>query len=277
MWQPQKCDDTGGRHHIEGRAFDRCALESLTIPSGVTSIDWCAFNGCEDLTSVVIPEGVTTIGQLAFGGCPNLTSITLPSTIASIADKAFGEYLGYVDGDEYAGPMPVKTIHYAGTEAQWSGVSLGQDAFPENARFVYESTGVTDPPAPTDPPEPADPPTGSLTINTSGPEPILEGITIGRGSDYTSVADVKHELEAMEPGSTIEATKPDGSSAEADNQPAATGMRVTITGADGAKRTITIVVPGDVLGTGRMSLGQLVRLAAAYTCVNPLQGVHAGW
>ena len=57
-------------------AFAGCSgLTSLTIPSGVTSIDSEAFRGCSGLTSLTIPSGVTSIGKWAFRGCSGLTSI----------------------------------------------------------------------------------------------------------------------------------------------------------------------------------------------------------
>lgn len=143
----------------------------------------------------------------------------------------------------------------------------------------------TDPPKPTDtpeatpspessgPPQPTDRPSSSLTTNTSGPDPILEGFIIGSGTSFTSIANARKELEVMEPDATIDVTNPDGS-VRGDGQPAATGTKVTITGAVGRKQAVTIVIPGDVLGTGKMGLLQLVRLAAASTNGNPLEGPY---
>ena len=41
-------------------------MTSITIPNGVTSIDWYGFSGCSSLTSITIPDSVTSIGQGAF-------------------------------------------------------------------------------------------------------------------------------------------------------------------------------------------------------------------
>ena len=50
-------------------------MTSLTIPSGVTSIGWHAFEDCSGLTSLTLPSGVTSIGDWAFRDCSGLTSI----------------------------------------------------------------------------------------------------------------------------------------------------------------------------------------------------------
>ena len=73
---------------IEG-AFSGCSsLTSITIPSGVTSIEG-AFSGCSSLTSITIPDSVTSIGEHAFDGCSGLTSISIPSGVTSIGERAF--------------------------------------------------------------------------------------------------------------------------------------------------------------------------------------------
>ena len=69
-------------------------MTSLTIPSGVTSIDYGAFWGCSGLTSLTIPSCVTSIGNYAFTGCSGLTSLTLPSSVTSIGDYAFQDCSG---------------------------------------------------------------------------------------------------------------------------------------------------------------------------------------
>ena len=62
---------------------------SFIIPEGVTSIDLCAFDGCESLTSVTISDSVTSIGDYAFQACTSLTSVTIGSGVTSIGEYAF--------------------------------------------------------------------------------------------------------------------------------------------------------------------------------------------
>ena len=86
-------------------------LTKITIPEGITSIGFYAFNGCTNLkevnlpntlqgifhyafsgsgiTSINIPGSVNTIWDNAFASCNNLTSVTLNKGITSIMDGAF--------------------------------------------------------------------------------------------------------------------------------------------------------------------------------------------
>ena len=43
--------------------------KTTAIPNSVTSIGYCAFCYCSDLTSITIPNSVTSIGGSAFRGC----------------------------------------------------------------------------------------------------------------------------------------------------------------------------------------------------------------
>ena len=64
-------------------------MESVEIPSGVTSIGNYAFRNCTSLTSVLIPDSVTSIGSYAFYNCSSLVSIEIPSGVTSIGSYAF--------------------------------------------------------------------------------------------------------------------------------------------------------------------------------------------
>jgi len=69
--------------HIGYRAFSPCSsITSVTIPSGVTTIDVSAFINCNSLTSIIIPDSVTNINPYAFYSCSNLTSITFLGLVA---------------------------------------------------------------------------------------------------------------------------------------------------------------------------------------------------
>ncbi|MBQ7901144.1 MAG: leucine-rich repeat protein [Clostridia bacterium] len=60
------------------------ALETLTIPKTITSMQWGAFRCCVNLKEVVVEEGITDALNSAdrcFDKCSNLESVYLPSTL----------------------------------------------------------------------------------------------------------------------------------------------------------------------------------------------------
>lgn len=89
--------------------FDIPRLKTITIPEGITSIEFGAFKNCEYLTKIQLPESVTSIGEQAFIGCVNLETIKLPSNVSVIKYCTFRhcESLTHVDL-----PSNLKTIEY---------------------------------------------------------------------------------------------------------------------------------------------------------------------
>ena len=75
---------------IGGNAFQSCySLQSVTIPSSVTTIKNSAFKSCQSLQSLTIPSSVTTIGEGTFMECQSLQSLTIPSSVTTIKNAAF--------------------------------------------------------------------------------------------------------------------------------------------------------------------------------------------
>ena len=84
-----------GITEIDYGAFDGCSrLTSLNLPAGITEINSGAFYGCSGLTSLNLPAGITKIGSYAFEDCSGLTSLTLPAGITEIGRYAFGDCSG---------------------------------------------------------------------------------------------------------------------------------------------------------------------------------------
>jgi hypothetical protein len=74
---------------IGDTAFQGKSLTGVTIPSGVRSIGYKAFEGCQSLTAITIPSSVTTIRGFAFSRCTSLASVTIPASVTSIEDNPF--------------------------------------------------------------------------------------------------------------------------------------------------------------------------------------------
>lgn len=79
---------------VEGVDFARggllLAVSKVTVPNGMTSIGYGAFNDCENLASITIPDSVTSIDNRAFSYCRRLAH-----------------------------------IYYTGTEEQWNNITKG--------------------------------------------------------------------------------------------------------------------------------------------------------
>ena len=75
---------------IRDGAFQNCtALKQITLPKSMTFIEGGAFQNCSALTSISVPQNVTYLGASAFSGCTSLTSATLPQTITRISSGLF--------------------------------------------------------------------------------------------------------------------------------------------------------------------------------------------
>ena len=84
---------------------------------------------CHAGTSYTIPTGVTAIGNYAFAYLTNLTSVTIPTSITAIGNCAF-----------YPSYFSLKDIYYNGTQAQWSAISKGVLAIPDNVTIHCSGT-----------------------------------------------------------------------------------------------------------------------------------------
>lgn len=72
-----------------------------------------AIVGCNCLMSVTIPSGVTSIEHLAFSLCENLTRIFIPNSVTCIEWGAFQNCKKLTD------------VYYGGDETQWNAISVG--------------------------------------------------------------------------------------------------------------------------------------------------------
>jgi len=84
-------------------------LETVTLPTAVTSIGNYAFSGCSTLKCITIPSCVTTIGSFAFYNCTSMSYISFPTTITSIGNYAFS---GCRSLTSLTIPPEVTTINY---------------------------------------------------------------------------------------------------------------------------------------------------------------------
>lgn len=91
----------------------------VIIPEGVTKLGPYSFyskgGNKLNISKVVMPEGVVEIGGGSFLGTTNLCSIVVPKSLSSIDGTAFTDCTSLTD------------IYYAGSEDEWSAISMSDE------------------------------------------------------------------------------------------------------------------------------------------------------
>lgn len=125
--------------------------KTYEMPNSITSIDNCAFYGCNMLESVSISYRARTIGESAFYDCKNLKTIYIPDGVITIETYAFsgcsklsqveiGTTVEYIERYAFLSCPSLSTFMYHGRKEP----SLGSDILPSSleyvdVRFIYES------------------------------------------------------------------------------------------------------------------------------------------
>lgn len=267
-------------HAIPADAFaENYALDRVTIPEGIEEIGDGAFGGCANLTEISVAGSVRSIGIAAFAGtniaqmtlpsglkemsaglfmrCGRLASVTVPSSVRTISQNAFLEC------------PALAQIRFDGTHAQWNAIAISGEG-------NEDLLGIT--PTCTDSEQeatlPADiqlRPDSGLSVRERSGMYLLLGCGLAEGQERT-MGSLEGSF-AYPEGVTTEARRGDGAAAEHGDR-AATGDEITFYDRRVLACAVTVVVRGDVLGTGRMSLSQVVRLAAALRGQEPLEGPY---
>ena len=74
---------------IEDHAFEDSGLIEISLPWGLLTIGYGAFESCKKISNIVIPNSVSNIGEYAFAFCSNLESIVLSKQITKIENNLF--------------------------------------------------------------------------------------------------------------------------------------------------------------------------------------------
>ena len=78
-----------GVTNVSRYSFNESAVETLSLPEGLTEIGSYAFKNCASLRDFVIPESVTQIWPYAFMSCTSLTRVDLPAAVLKVGAQAF--------------------------------------------------------------------------------------------------------------------------------------------------------------------------------------------
>ena len=122
---------------IPNYAFESSCLETVSLPSTLTTIQYSAFDNVKTLQSVDIPDNVTTINMFAFRGCTALQTVQFPANLQTIGAQAF-QNCSSLETIEL--PDCVETI---GAYAFGSCSSLTSANFPQSWKSVPATQGGT--------------------------------------------------------------------------------------------------------------------------------------
>lgn len=101
---------------------------------------------------------------------------------------------------------------------------------------------------------------------------VLTGLPIGNAEEATDVSYLLQYAVPEAEGATVEVVNAEGETVPP-TDPISTGQVVQVVDASGnVISSSVVVIQGDVLGTGRMSLTQLVRMVDAFNGKTPLEG-----
>ena len=106
---------------IGSYAFYHSNLESIVIPSSVTTIENTAFGYCKNLTKIDLPNSVTKIGMMAFDNCSKLSTVKMSDNISKIEMMTFsyctslqtftiGKNVSEIDGTAFSGCASMKAF-----------------------------------------------------------------------------------------------------------------------------------------------------------------------
>ena len=136
------------------RTFYYCDhLSRVTVGTGVTEIPKGFCDTCGRLSRVDLPEGLISIGEQAFKQCHLLRRVTLPTTLESIGEQAFTsctlmadisipQSVTSVGSDAFYYCHMLSNVYYAGNEAQWAQIEIGENNQPLTNAAVSFNTGI---------------------------------------------------------------------------------------------------------------------------------------
>ena len=119
------------------------SITTVVVESGVTTIEYYAFDECANLTSVTLPDTITKICSEAFTNCPALTTFNGPSHIDDVETGAFTKSTALPANENGFIVMYDILVAYKGTDevaaVPENVTRIGDYAFAENQTI----TGVT--------------------------------------------------------------------------------------------------------------------------------------
>ncbi len=133
-------------------AFKGSAVTSVSMPEGITSIDYNAFSGCQNLETVALPESLTIFDFRAFESCKLLKTIKIPSGVTAIPGSCFYCCSSLESVTIPVGVMTIGQYAFLGCNLKEltlpsTVTMIGSRAFDSNNRFQSITCNATTPPS----------------------------------------------------------------------------------------------------------------------------------
>ncbi|MDO5137435.1 MAG: leucine-rich repeat protein [Oscillospiraceae bacterium] len=146
-------------------AFEDTCLSSITLPQGLSYIDYDAFRGCSRLTNVTIPDTVSYLDEGIFRGCTSLANVTIPDSVKSLRGYVFEgctslqnidipDSITWIDEATFANSAITSIVIPEGVEhicsrVFWECKNLKTVVIPESVETIWENaflgcTNLTD-------------------------------------------------------------------------------------------------------------------------------------
>ena len=124
-------------YSIHDEAFRKSTIESVSLPEGLQSIEYFAFQGCENLKEINLPSTLKYIGTGVFARCKLISSVTLPSEVtvdwAAFSNCMSLETVIIPDDVKCINPDAFMDCNYLNYNEFENGIYLGN----ENNPYVY--------------------------------------------------------------------------------------------------------------------------------------------
>lgn len=243
------------------------SLRSLSLPWGMGEIPGWAFQNCTSLTSFSVPQSVVRIGAEAFAGCTNLSVLNLPVSVLGIGELAFSDCRN------------LSKVLYSGTRTQFERIAIQGPTTPEDCPLLYADIQYLGGNSTPELPEPVFPEGVAVAADSPLRTIAVDGGVYGTG--YTAArttAEALHvqELEAQfvcSPEISVAILASGGAPLSPDDV-CGTGTLIIFFNKGEQIASVTLVVAGDVTGSGVISLTQLVRMAQAFNGSVTLTGPY---
>ena len=124
---------------------------NVTVPDGVTKLDYSAFEDCVKVTGVILPNGLKVLASYSLRNTA-MTTVTIPATVQDIQQRSFADnkklttvnllakapsiYIYNNQPLAFLNCDALSTVNYAGTEEEWENADLSR-RFPAGVTVNY--------------------------------------------------------------------------------------------------------------------------------------------